>query len=172
MWLSEEAPWDYWRGSLAADRGEVQAEKSPADLRAAAEAMAAVDGCAQKRRLDRASIDVLMEAWQVAPQESRALVGKLTASLQNPSAYLMTAAQRILADCYWGDAPGELRDAERQEYREEDRIRGENNLRKLRAGPPRRGMPCQGTWAATAPRTVMTTSPLCSSFPIQVRRIP
>ena len=54
---------DYWRGSFAADRGEVQAEKSPADLRAAAEAMAAVDGCAQKRRLDQASIDPLMEAW-------------------------------------------------------------------------------------------------------------
>jgi hypothetical protein len=129
MWLSDEAPSDYWRGSFAADRGEVQAEKSTADLRAAAEAMAAVDGCAQKRRLDRASIDLLMEAWQVAPQQSRALVRKLTASLQNPSAYLMTAAQRILADCHWGDAraegarfrgelrpSGELTDAERQEY--------------------------------------------------------
>lgn len=133
MWLSEEAPWDYWRGSFAAERGEVQAEKSPADLRAAAEAMAAVDGCAQKRKLDRASMDVIMEAWQVAPQESRAVVGKLTASLQNPLAYLMTAAQRILADCHWGNAraegarfrgelrpSGELTDAERQEYRDYD----------------------------------------------------
>ena len=91
--------------------------------------MAAVDGCAQKRRLDRASIDLLMEAWQVAPQRCRALVQELTAWLQNPSAYLMTAAQRILAECHWGDAraegarfrgerrpSGELTDAERQEY--------------------------------------------------------
>ena len=65
----------------------------------------------------------------MVPQESRAVVGKLTASLQHPSAYLMTAAQRILADCYWGDAQaegarcrgelrpsGELTDAESQEY--------------------------------------------------------
>ena len=81
MWLSDEAPSDYWRGSFAADRGEVQAEKSTADLRAAAEAIAAVDGCAQKHRLDQASIDLFVHAWQVAPQESRALVGQLTASL-------------------------------------------------------------------------------------------
>ena len=35
----------------------------------------------------------------------------------------------------------ELEDAARREAREEDRIRGENNLWKLRAGPLRRGMP-------------------------------
>ena len=88
-----------------------------------------MDGCAQKHRLDRASTDLLVHAWQVAPQESRALVGQLTASLRNPSAYLMNAASAILADRYWGDAQaegarcrgevrpsGELTDAERQEY--------------------------------------------------------
>jgi len=78
-----------------------------------------VDGCAQKHRLDRASIDMLVHAWQVAPQESRALVEKLTASLRTPSAYWMNAASAILADRYWGEASnpsGELTEAERQEY--------------------------------------------------------